>query len=87
MIFEIGFHFFPDKIASIGLNLDAEPVNEPFRVASLASDISASFNYLASRLADLSITYHPAAEEIAILQGIATKSVYAWRDHWMLVGK
>jgi hypothetical protein len=60
---------------------------EPFSIAWLASDTSASFNYLASRSADLSITYHPAAERIAIKQGIASRSVYAWRDHWLLVGK
>jgi hypothetical protein len=61
--------------------------HEPFSVAWLASDTSASFNYLASRSADVSITYHPAAEKITIRQGIASKSVYAWRDHWLLVGE
>jgi hypothetical protein len=59
---------------------------EPFSVAWLASDTSASFNYVASRSANLSITYHPAAEKIAMDQGIADRSVYAWRDHWLLVG-
>jgi hypothetical protein len=61
--------------------------HEPFSVAWLALYTSASFNYLASRSADLSIAYHPAAERIAIMQGIASKSVYAWRDHWLLVGE
>lgn len=59
---------------------------EPFSVAWLASDTSASFNYLASRWADLSITYHPAAELIAVNQGIADRCVYAWKVHWLLVG-
>ena len=59
---------------------------KPFAVAWLASDTSASFNHLASRAADLSITYHVVAEEVAIRQGIADRSVYAWRDHWLLVG-
>ena len=58
----------------------------PFGVAWLASDTSASFNYLAQGAADLSITYHAVAEGVAINQGIADRREYAWRDHWMLVG-
>jgi hypothetical protein len=61
--------------------------HEPFCIAWLASDTSASFNYLPSRSADMSITYHPVAETIAIRQGIASKKVYAWKDHWLLVGQ
>lgn len=57
-----------------------------FSIAWLMSDTSASFNHLATRAADLSITYHHAAEEIAIRQGIADRKAYAWRDHWLLVG-
>lgn len=60
---------------------------KPFSVAWLMSDTSASFNYLASRAADLSITYHHAAETIAVKQGIADRREYAWRDHWLLVGQ
>lgn len=60
---------------------------EPFAIAWSASDTSLSFNSLALRGADLSITYHPAAEEIALDQGIADRREYAWRDHWMLVGE
>ena len=59
---------------------------ETFSVAWLASDTSQSFNYLASKSADLAITYIPAAERIAVRQGVADRRVYAWRDHWMLVG-
>lgn len=59
---------------------------EPFAVVWSASDTSLSFNALALRGADLSITYHPVAEEIALEQGIADRREYAWRDHWMLVG-
>ena len=58
----------------------------PFSVAWLKSDTSASFNYLAQNAADLSITYHPSAESIAVQQGIANRSEYAWRDCFMLVG-
>ncbi|KAI1630214.1 hypothetical protein EDD37DRAFT_87328 [Exophiala viscosa] len=57
-----------------------------FRIAWIATDTSLSFNALATGAADLSITYHPYAEAIAVRQGIATKSVYAWKDHFMLVG-
>ena len=60
---------------------------EPFSIAWSASDTSMSFNSLALRGADLSITYHPVAEEIALEQGIADRREYAWRDHWMLVGE
>lgn len=58
-----------------------------FKVAWLASDTSASFNYLAQNAADVSITYHAAAEHVAMQQGIADRCEYAWRDHWMLVGQ
>ena len=61
--------------------------NDPFKVAWLASDTSASFNYLAQNAADVSITYHAVAESVAMEQGIADRCVYAWRDHWMLVGQ
>ena len=59
---------------------------EPFAVSWIKSDTTASFNHLADNSADLSITYIGVAEQIAIEQGIATHRVYAWRDHFMLVG-
>lgn len=58
----------------------------PFAVSWIKSDTTASFNHLADGSADLSITYNAAAEQIAIAQGIADKDVFAWRDHFMLVG-
>ena len=58
----------------------------PFAVAWIKSDTTSSFNYLADGSADLSITYNAAAEQIAITQGVADKQVYAWRDHFLLVG-
>ncbi|KAB8302067.1 hypothetical protein EYC80_005518 [Monilinia laxa] len=60
--------------------------NRRCRIAWLLSDTSTSFNYLGSRAADCSITYHKIAEEMAIRQGIAERREYAWRDHWLLVG-
>ena len=64
----------------------SETTCPPFAVAWIKSDTTASFNHLADDSADLSITYNAAAEQIAIVQGIADKRVYAWRDHFMLVG-
>ena len=58
----------------------------PFLVAWIRSDTTASFNHLADGSADLSITYNAAAEQLAIAQGVADKHVYAWRDHFLLVG-
>jgi hypothetical protein len=58
----------------------------PFSVAWFASDTSISFNSLAQNIADVSITYHEVAERAAMIQGIADRYEYAFRDHWMIVG-
>ncbi|KFY00775.1 hypothetical protein V490_01222 [Pseudogymnoascus sp. VKM F-3557] len=58
----------------------------PFSVAWISSNSAASFDHLASRSADVAITHHVAAEDIAVKQGVAEKSVSAWKDHWLLVG-
>lgn len=63
-----------------------EKKSPPFAVSWIKSDTTASFNHLADGSADLSITYNAAAEQIAITQGIADNHVYAWRDHFLLVG-
>lgn len=63
-----------------------ETRSQPFAVSWVKSDTAASFNHLADGSADLSITYNAAAERIAMTQGIADKHVYAWRDHFLLVG-
>ena len=60
--------------------------NPPFRISWQATDTSLSFNALATGSADLAITYLPAAETVALRQGIADSITYAWRDHWLLVG-
>lgn len=57
-----------------------------FTVSWITSDTTASFNHLVDDSADLSITYNEAAEDIPKAQGIADKHVYAWRDHFLLVG-
>lgn len=61
--------------------------SEPFRVAWIRSDTTYSINYLKDGAIDVAITYSPAAERIAIEQGIAlSPSYYAWRDHFLIVG-
>ncbi|OBT74161.1 hypothetical protein VF21_06238 [Pseudogymnoascus sp. 05NY08] len=62
-----------------------EKNSEPFSVAWISSNSAASFDHLASRSADVAITHHVVAEGIAIKQGVAEKSVPAWKDHWLLV--
>ncbi|KAF2967935.1 hypothetical protein GQX73_g5602 [Xylaria multiplex] len=59
----------------------------PFRVAWYTSDTTYSIEYLKTGLLDIGITYSPAAEEIAINQGIVTDpAYYAFRDHFLFVG-
>jgi ABC-type tungstate transport system permease subunit len=61
--------------------------SEPFRVAWYRSDTTYSIIYLKDGVIDVGITYSPAAEHIAIDQGIAlSPSYYAWRDHFLVVG-
>ena len=60
--------------------------SSPFRIAWIATDTSLSFNALASGAADVSIVYHPYAVKAALQQRITTRTEYAWRDHFMLVG-
>lgn len=61
--------------------------SSPFRVAWYQSDTTYSIQYLQSGTIDVGITYSPAAEQVAIDQGIATSpSYYAFRDHFLLVG-
>ncbi|KAK1762047.1 hypothetical protein QBC33DRAFT_582020 [Phialemonium atrogriseum] len=61
--------------------------SDPFQVAWYKSDTTVSIQYLKSGIVDVGITYSPAAEEIAINQGIAkSPSYYAFRDHFIIVG-
>jgi ABC-type tungstate transport system permease subunit len=56
-------------------------------VAWYQSDTTYSINYLKDAVIDVAVTYSPAAERIAIEQGIALDpSYYAWRDHFLIVG-
>ncbi|KAJ5380344.1 uncharacterized protein N7496_002772 [Penicillium cataractarum] len=59
----------------------------PFQIAWYKSDTTQSINYLKDGTVDIGITYTPAAEQIAIKNGIAKSPAwYAWRDHFLLVG-
>ena len=61
--------------------------SDPFDIAWYKSDTTQTIKYLKDGTIDLGITYTPAAEKIAIQQGIAkAPALYAWRDHFMLVG-
>ncbi|KAK2799353.1 hypothetical protein FQN50_008512 [Emmonsiellopsis sp. PD_5] len=61
--------------------------SQPFRVAWYKSDTTESINYMKNGTTDAAITYHDAAESIAIDQNIAgSPSFYAFREHFLLVG-
>lgn len=61
--------------------------SSPFTVAWYTSDTTYSIQYLKTGLIDVGITYSPAAENIAVDQGIAQPEIYyAFRDHFLLVG-
>ncbi|KAI0908253.1 putative extracellular tungstate binding protein [Ustulina deusta] len=61
--------------------------SELFTVAWYTSDTTYSIEYLSTGLLDVGITYSPAAEQIAVNQGIAVEPIYyAFRDHFLFVG-
>lgn len=50
------------------------------------SDTTFSIENLRKEIADVAITYHAVAERTALDDNVIDRVVYAWRDHWMLVG-
>lgn len=58
-----------------------------FQIEWYTSDTTFSIQYLRQRIVDIAITYHAVAEQNAFDEGICDRVEYAWRDHWMLVGK
>ncbi|KAJ5900143.1 hypothetical protein N7495_004887 [Penicillium taxi] len=60
--------------------------SDPFIVAWYKSDTTESIQYLKDGVVDACITYTPAAEDIAVSQGIALSSHYIFREHFCLVG-
>ncbi|KAL2814507.1 hypothetical protein BDW59DRAFT_176439 [Aspergillus cavernicola] len=74
-------------LADAYIQTKVENGSAPFKVAWYESDTTYSIEYLQSNTVDIGITYNPAAEEIAIKQGIAKNpSYYAFRDHFLLAG-
>ncbi|KDR79379.1 hypothetical protein GALMADRAFT_63659 [Galerina marginata CBS 339.88] len=59
---------------------------EPFQVAWYLGDTTESLAFLASGVVDVALTYNSAAETQLLHSGDATERVYAFRDHFLLVG-
>ncbi|TFK32375.1 hypothetical protein BDQ12DRAFT_716440 [Crucibulum laeve] len=59
---------------------------EPFLVAWYLGDTTESLGLLATGSVDIAVTYNLAAEKQSIDTQAATKRVYGFRDHFLLVG-
>lgn len=59
---------------------------QPFLIEWYKSDTTFSIENLRKEIADVAITYHAVAERTALDDNVIDRVVYAWRDHWMLVG-
>ncbi|RXW22430.1 hypothetical protein EST38_g3427 [Candolleomyces aberdarensis] len=59
---------------------------EPFSIGWYLGDTTESLAYLEAGTVDVAITYNEAAEFQSIATGAATRSVYGFRDHFVLVG-
>lgn len=87
LILASNISILPSALADAYIQDAVSNGTKPFRVAWYTSDTTYSIEYLQSGLIDVGITYSPAAEKIAIDQGIAlSPSYYAFRDHFLLVG-
>lgn len=73
------------KVLLANSRVDAKGV-KPFLVEWYKSDTTFSILNLDKNVADVAITYHGVAEKTALDENIADRVVYAWRDHWMLIG-
>ncbi|PPQ98256.1 hypothetical protein CVT26_003448 [Gymnopilus dilepis] len=60
--------------------------HKPFQVAWYLGDTTESLSLLCAGEVDFALTYNPAAEAQVMRAGNASKRVYAFRDHFMLVG-
>ena len=49
------------------------------KIAWYLGDTTESIKHLADGIVDVAVTYNEAAEEAALMSGIATKRVYAFR--------
>ncbi|KAF8960817.1 hypothetical protein BDZ97DRAFT_1665317 [Flammula alnicola] len=59
---------------------------EPFEVAWYLGDTTESLALLASGAVDVALTYNAAAETQLLNSGDAIERIYAFRDHFLLVG-
>ncbi|KAF5372372.1 hypothetical protein D9615_009284 [Tricholomella constricta] len=59
---------------------------EPFKVGWYLGDTTESLGYLAAGSVDVAVTYNEAAERQLVDSKLASKRVYGFRDHFMLVG-
>ncbi|OAX79808.1 hypothetical protein ACJ72_05869 [Emergomyces africanus] len=74
------------ELANVFIRECVEDGAEPFRVAWYKSDTTESVDHLKTGIVDVAITYNSVAEKVAVFRGIASKSLFIWNDHFMLVG-
>lgn len=56
------------------------------QVSWLLGDTTDTLENLVGGYIDIAITYSPAAEQQALVNGVALERTYAFRDHFLLVG-
>ncbi|KIM38591.1 hypothetical protein M413DRAFT_30130 [Hebeloma cylindrosporum] len=59
---------------------------EPFEVAWFLGDTTESLSMLSAGVVDVALTYNPAAEKLLLDSGDAIERIYAYRDHFLLIG-
>ncbi|CAE6409532.1 unnamed protein product [Rhizoctonia solani] len=72
--------------AFITYKVDEAKTEQPFAVAWVKGDTTETVNFLRSGQADIGITYNKAAECQAVSDGVASRRVYGFRDHFYLAG-
>ncbi|CAE6500282.1 unnamed protein product [Rhizoctonia solani] len=72
--------------AFITYMVDETKREKPFAIEWVKGDTTETINYLGTGQADVGITYNKAAECQAMLDEVAARRVYGFRDHFYLVG-
>ncbi|CAE6504278.1 unnamed protein product [Rhizoctonia solani] len=72
--------------AYITYTVDQTKREKPFTIEWVKGDTTETINYLGTGQADVGITYNKAAECQAMSDGVATRRVYGFRDHFYLAG-
>ncbi|KAL2377977.1 hypothetical protein RJZ90_006339 [Blastomyces dermatitidis] len=84
---KIGNVTFVTALADAFTQFKVSQGKSPFKVAWCKSDMTESINYMKNGTVDACITYHAAAEQLAIDQNFARNpSYYAFRERFLLVG-